>query len=161
MIRHGAAWLPALALLLAMAVPGPVAARTGINVSIHGIHMDPSDKDAKDFSSASYGGGVHASFPVPRLGNFLSGSVGMELINMLSETHEFQDSQTGLRVEQQTSQNYFRLYLGPELGPQGNGFFRPASLTRARPVSTAASAPSISRSRSARGTSRLPNSASR
>ena len=118
-------WLPLLAILLATSVAHPVAARAGVNVSFHGIHMDPSGQDAKDFSRASYGGGLQASFPVPQLGNVLAGAVGIELVNMLSETHEFRDTQTGLRVEQQTSQNYFRLYLGPEIGPQGSGFFRP------------------------------------
>src|SRR5262249_27393088 len=96
-----------------------------MNLSFYGIHMDPSGQDAQDFSRASYGGGFRSSFPIPRLGNLIAGSVGLELVNMLSETHVFQDSQTGLRVEQQTSQDYFRLYLGPEIGPQGNGFFRP------------------------------------
>ena len=125
MDRRGVSWFPSLALLLATAVAYPVAARAGVNVSIYGMHMDPSDQDAKDFSRASYGGGLHASFPVPQLGNLLAGAVGIEMVNMLSETHEFQDPETGLRVEQQTNQEYFRLYLGPEIGPHGHGFFRP------------------------------------
>jgi hypothetical protein len=87
--------------------------------------MDPSGQDAKDFSRASFGGGLHASFPVPHLAKVFAGAAGIELVSMLSETHEFQDAQTGLRVEQQTNQDYFRLYLGPEIGPRGNGFFRP------------------------------------
>ena len=125
MDRRGAPWFPLLVLLLATAVAHPVAARAGVNVSVYGIHMDPSGQDAKDFSRASYGGGLHASLPVPQLGNLLAGAVGIEVVNMLSETHEFQDAQTGLRVEQQTNQNYFRFFLGPEFGPHGNGFFRP------------------------------------
>lgn len=123
MDRRRVSWLPALSLLFAIAVAKPAHAQ--MNLSFYGIHMDPSGQDAQDFSRASYGGGLHASFPVPRLGNFVAGSVGLELVNMLSETHAFQDSQTGFRVEQQTSQDYFRFYLGPEFGPQGNGFFRP------------------------------------
>lgn len=122
--RRDASFLP-LALLLAAAVAHPAPAGAQVNVSFHGIHMDPSGRDAKDFSRASYGGGIHATFPVPQLGNILAGGVGIELVNMLSETHEFRDGPTGLRVEQQTSQNYFRLYLGPEIGPHGPGFFRP------------------------------------
>jgi hypothetical protein len=117
--------LPVLALLLVMAAAFPMTARAGLSLSFHGIHMDPSGQDAQDFSRASYGGGVHASFSLPALGNIVSGGLGFELVNMLSETHEFQDPQTGFRVEQQTSQDYFRFYLGPEIGPQGNGFFRP------------------------------------
>jgi hypothetical protein len=100
----------------------PVRAQS---LSFYGIHMDPSGQDARDFSRASYGAGLQSSIPVPGLANLVAGSVGLEYVNMLSETHVFQDPQTGLRVEQQTSQDYFRLYLGPEIGPQGNGFFRP------------------------------------
>ncbi len=125
MFHRRVSWFSLLAWVLAATVVHPVAAQAGVNVSFYGIHMDPASQDAKDFSRASYGGGVHANFPVPGLGDVFAGAVGIELVNMLSETHEFRDSQTGLRVEQQTNQNYFRLYLGPEVGPNGNGFFRP------------------------------------
>lgn len=123
MIRRKAWWLPAFACVFATVSVTPVRAQ--VNVSFYGIHMDPSGQDARDFSRASYGAGLQSSFPIPWLGNVVAGSVGLELVNMLSETHVFQDPQTGLRVEQQTSQDYFRLFLGPEIGPQGNGFFRP------------------------------------
>ena len=125
MEHRRAFWFPLLAVLLVTAVAMPVAGWAGVSVSFHGIHMDPTGKDAKDFSSSAYGGGVQARLSVPQLGNLVAGAVGLEIVNLLSETHEFQDPQTGLRVEQQTSQDYFRFYLGPELGPQGNGFFRP------------------------------------
>jgi len=59
------------------------------------------------------------------MANLIAGGAGIEMVNMLSETHEFQDSQTGFRVEQQTSQDYFRLYLCPEVGPHVNWIFRP------------------------------------
>ena len=125
MDRRRVCWFPLLALVLATAVAPPMAAQAGVNVSIYGIHMEPSGENAKDFSRASFGGGLHGSLAVPQLGNLLAGAVGIELVNMLSQTHESRDAKTLLRVEQQTRQRYFRVYLGPELGPQGNGFFRP------------------------------------
>src|SRR5207244_6097309 len=67
---------------------------------------------AKDFSSSSYGGGLHTSFSIPHLGKVIAGSAGIELVSFLSETHEFPDAQTGLRVQQETNQDYFRFYLG-------------------------------------------------
>jgi len=124
MDRRRASWFP-LPLLLAIAVAHPGVVGAQGNLSFYGIHMDPSGQDAQDFSRASYGAGLRASFPVPRLGNLVAGSAGIELVNMLSETHQFLDVETGLRVEQQTNQDYFRLYLGPEIGPHGDGFFRP------------------------------------
>lgn len=126
MRRRGVAWFPSLALLLAVALIQPGTARGGqINLSLHGIHMDPTSKDAKDFSSPAFGGRVQATFPIPHLGEFVAGSLGIELVSLKSETHEFRDSQTGLKVEQQTNQDYFRVYLGPQFGPRENGFFRP------------------------------------
>ena len=116
---------PLPALLIASVLASPTAAHVGINVSLYGIHMDPSGQDAKDFSRPSYGGGVRASVSAPQLGNVIAGTVGLELVNMLAQNHELRDPDTGLRVEQQTRQTYFRLYLGPEIGPHGNGFFRP------------------------------------
>jgi hypothetical protein len=87
--------------------------------------MDPADQDARDFSHASFGGGLRARFGIFHLSPIIATGAGIELVSMLSETHTFQDRQTGLTVEQQTEQSYFRLYLGPEIGPRGNGFFRP------------------------------------
>jgi len=109
----------------AMAMMFSTSAEAGFRASAYGIHMDPSGRDAKDFSRASYGGGLHASMTLPGLGRIVSGGIGLEIVGMLSETHEFQDPKTLLRVEQQTSQDYFRLFLGPEFGPTGSGFFRP------------------------------------
>lgn len=114
-----------LVLLVVTVVSHPVAVQAGISVSFHGIHMDPAGQDAKDFSRASFGGGVHASFSIPQFGDLVAGGLGFEFVNMLSENHDFQDLETGLRVQQQTRQNYYRLYLGPEIGPNGPGFFRP------------------------------------
>src|SRR5262249_42450157 len=59
------------------------------------------------------------------LSPIIGGGGGIEWISLLSETHTFQDPQTGLTVEQQTEQEYLRIYLGPEIGPRGAGFFRP------------------------------------
>lgn len=112
-------------LLLAVAVVHPEAAGAGVGVSFYGVHMEPSGQDAERFSYASFGAGVHTSASFPQLNNLVAGELGIEVVNMLSEKHEFRDPQTGLRVEQQTSQDYIRVFLGPEIGPHGSGFFRP------------------------------------
>ena len=124
MDRRRVPCFPLLALFLA-ALSVPAVARAGVHLSLHGIHMDPSGRDAKNFSRSSYGVGVHTAFSVPQVGDLVAGGFGIELVNMLSETREFRDTQTGLRMEQQTTQDYIRVYLGPEIGPHGLGFFRP------------------------------------
>lgn len=108
--------------LLSMATP---AAFAGGKLGIYGLRMVPYGDDAKKFSQRSWGGGMHLVAPVPQLGNFLAGVAGFEGVNMLSETTEFRDRVTGLRVEQQTSQNYIRFYIGAQVGGHGNGFIRP------------------------------------
>jgi opacity protein-like surface antigen len=98
---------------------------SGGKVGIYGTYMTPYGSDAKDFSRAGWGGGIHAVFPVQPAQNLFAGVVGLEAVNLMSQTDRFRDPRTGLRTEQQTTQNYFRLYLGAEIGPHGNGFLRP------------------------------------
>jgi len=65
MQRRRVPWIVLLVILTPMALLAPsVVCAGGANVSLYGVHMDPSGQDAKDFSHSSYGGGVHASFPV-------------------------------------------------------------------------------------------------
>lgn len=94
-------------------------------LGIYGIHMVPRGDDAKNFSRPGYGGGIYLVAPLPQTFNFFAATVGFEGINLLSETIEFRDRLTQLRVEQQTNQNYFRLFLGGQAGGHGNGFIRP------------------------------------
>ncbi len=97
----------------------------GGKVGIYGIRMVPYGENAEDYSRPGWGGGIHIVVPAPQLSNILAGVAGFEIVNLLSETTEFQDDLTGLRVEQQTSQDYFRLYIGSQVGGHGNGFIRP------------------------------------
>lgn len=101
------------------------AASADPRVTLHGIRMDPSDRAARDYSRAGWGGGAQISYPLSGSGGMLALTGGLELVNLLSGTKKFQDPTTGLRIEQQTSQNYGRLALGAEMGPHGNGFLRP------------------------------------
>ncbi len=97
----------------------------GGKVGIYGIRMVPRGEGAKSYSRPGWGGGLHVVVPVPLLSNMLAGVGGLEIINLLSETIEFSDNITGLRVEQQTSQNYGRIFVGSQIGGHGNGFVRP------------------------------------
>jgi hypothetical protein len=97
----------------------------GGKVGIYGIHMVPRGFDAKDFSRPGYGLGIHVVAPLPQLSNLFAGTAGFEAINLLSETKAYRDQVTGLRVEQQTSQDYMRLFIGGQFGGHGNGFIRP------------------------------------
>lgn len=97
----------------------------GGKAGVYGIYMIPSGEDAKNFSRPGLGLGLHIVVPVPQLANILAGTAGFEFINLLSKTIELRDRITGLLVEQRTNQNYFRLYIGGQVGGHGNGFFRP------------------------------------
>ncbi len=101
------------------------SAFAGGKVGIYGIHMVPRGDDATNFSRPGYGFGIHVVAPLPQLLNILAGTAGFEIINLLSETTTYQEQTTGLRVEQQTSQDYGRLYIGGQVGGHGKGFIRP------------------------------------
>jgi len=80
----------------------PVEAEAGGKVGIYLIHMVPDGVDATSYSRPGWGGGLHVVLPVPQLSNIFAGVGGLEIINLLSETTQFRDNLTGLRVEQQT-----------------------------------------------------------
>jgi len=94
-------------------------------VVFYGMRQDPSDTDARDFGRAGWGGGLAVKGMLPRTEGLLAVVGGLEAVNLLSSKKEFRDGLTGLRVEQNTSQTYGRLYVGGELGPHGNGFLQP------------------------------------
>jgi len=98
---------------------------SGGKVGLYGIYMAPQGSDAMSFSESGVGLGAHIVAPVTLFSGLVAGVGGIEVINLLSETTEFVDRVTGLRVEQQTDQNYYRLYGGGQIGGHGNGFLRP------------------------------------
>jgi len=97
----------------------------GGKAGLYGIYMVPDGKDAENYSRPGFGLGIHIVMPVPKLANVLAGTAGFEFINLLSKSIDLRDPDTGLRVEQNTDQNYMRLYIGGQVGGHGNGFLRP------------------------------------
>lgn len=89
------------------------------------IYMVPDGEDAENYSDPGFGLGFHIVLPAPQLANILAGTVGLEFINLRSSSIDLHDPYTGLLVQQNTDQNYFRLYLGAQVGGHGNGFLRP------------------------------------
>lgn len=105
----------------------PPCSSAGGKVGIYGIYMAPYGIDAKNYSRPGYGGGIHVVLPVPQVYEILAGVAGFEYINLLSESFDDYDYVGGVPFPytQETTQGYMRLYLGPEIGPHGRGFFRP------------------------------------
>ena len=97
----------------------------GGKAGIYGVRMVPRGAGAKTYSRAGWGAGLNVVVPVPQLSNMFAGVGGLEIVNLLSETTQFRDNITGLRVEQQTSQDYGRIFIGSQIGGHGNGFIRP------------------------------------
>ncbi|MBN1827366.1 MAG: outer membrane beta-barrel protein [Candidatus Eisenbacteria bacterium] len=115
-----------LLLLFLFATIFPLSsARAAGKAGLYLIRMEPYGADAEEYSRPGWGGGAHVVAPIPDVNQLLAGTAGLEFVNLMTETKKFRDSVTGLRTEQQTSQNYGRLYVGAEIGPHGGGFFRP------------------------------------
>lgn len=119
--RGGAGVLAVLMILVTACRP----AIAGGKVGVYGIYMEPRLADSGDFSDPGWGFGLHAVAPFKQVHNLLAGVAGFEIVNLMSETHSFWDPYLGAPVDQTTSQNFYRLYLGPSIGPHGPGFFRP------------------------------------
>lgn len=111
--------------ILALALLPTSASAMGGKASLHLIRMVPSSEDAKRFSNPGWGGGVQVTLPMPGVAGMLAGVIGLEGVNLLSETTTDYVPGTPLRYEQQTNQYFGRFYVGPEFGPHGNGTFRP------------------------------------
>lgn len=120
-MRRVLAGLLALAFLSSAAFP----ARAGGKIELYGIRMVPSDTDSRQYSSPGWGLGVQGVAPLPETATLLALVGGLEVVNLLSSTTHFQDPRTGLRVDQETSQNYGRLFLGARFGAHGGGALRP------------------------------------
>jgi len=118
-------WPGILLVLILTSAGAPLTARAAGKVQLYGFRMTPTGQDASRFSRYSWGGGVSVVAPLHRVHDLLAGVAGFEAANMLSQTTATQDRATGLRVEQQTSQDYYRFYLGGQVGPHGHGFIRP------------------------------------
>jgi hypothetical protein len=97
----------------------------GGKVGVYGIYMVPRGEEAENYSQPGWGFGLHIVVPVPQLANILAGTAGLEFINLLDKTIDLRDRTTGLWVEQNTSQNYSRFFIGAQVGGHGNAFFRP------------------------------------
>jgi hypothetical protein len=113
------------ALLVAMTGSVGTAHADRWKFGAYGIYMVPSGTDARDFSRPGWGVGGHAEYVVPRTETLLSFGGGCEIVNLMSKSIERYDPDTLLRVEQNTSQDYARIYFGGDIGPHGHGFFRP------------------------------------
>ncbi len=111
------------AALFAAAAATPASA--GEKIEIYGLRMVPANVDARQYSRPGWGLGVQGVLPLPGTANLIAGVGGVEVVNLLSRTKKFQDPLTGLRVEQQTSQNYGRLFVGGQMGSHSSGALRP------------------------------------
>jgi hypothetical protein len=111
--------------IIAILALGNPQAFAQAKVGLYGIRMVPYGSDANSYSRAGWGGGVELVLPFEKSYNILAGTAGLEIVNLLSQEESFQDGTTGLTVNQETDQNYFRLFVGGQIGGHGSGFFRP------------------------------------
>ena len=94
-------------------------------IVVAGLRMDPTDADARNYSRPGWGGMVEVVAPLPVPARVVAGVFGVDIVNLMSKTVKFREASTGLRIEQQTSQNYMRVYLGGQLGSHSRGLLRP------------------------------------
>lgn len=116
-----------LLLLASLAVFAVAAAVPAQAAKVEGffLKMDPYSDVSRQYGRPGYGGGLEVVGELPQTAKLFAAVGGLEIVNMLSSTTEFRDVTTGLRVQQQTTQNYGRLYVGGQFGSHSSGFLRP------------------------------------
>ena len=93
--------------------------------ALYGLYISPSGTDAEQFSDDGWGVGGKLYTSPDFLRHGVAAGIGFEFANLMTQSTVLYDPHTLLRTEQETSQDFFRIYLGPEIGPHGHGFFRP------------------------------------
>jgi hypothetical protein len=94
-------------------------------LGLHGIYMEPNGEDAEEYSDGALGYGIHFVGTAPRPFHMFGLIVGLENIDLMSETKYVNEPITMLRVEHKIRQRYTRFFVGAELGGHGLGFIRP------------------------------------
>lgn len=116
-----AAFAAALLAALALAASAAHAAK----IEGYFVKMDPLNEVSRQYGRPGYGGGIEVVGALPQTATLFAAVGGLEVVNLLANTTKFQDVTTGLRVEQQTTQNYGRIYVGAQIGSHSSGFLRP------------------------------------
>ena len=111
-------------LLLLLACLAPVTAHAA-DLIVSGVLMSPTDVDARRFNRPGYGLSGEYLVALPGTQRMCSLVIGLEGVNLLSKSVTLRDPVTGLRVEQQTSQELGRASIGLQFGSRGRGTLRP------------------------------------
>ncbi len=114
-------FVPMMTLCLLVSAASANNSRLGLHI----LHVEPNGGDAEQFAEASLGGNIEVVLVPPGVWDAMAFTFGFDGVLLDSQTTKFRDRTTGLRVEQQTRQNFFRLFLGGRVGHQGHGFIRP------------------------------------
>ncbi len=88
-------------------LPMPVAGQGSTDCT-----CDSTVRTPRSTATRGCGVGFHAVLSVPEVHNIFAATSGMEITNLLGKRMRFRDKTTGLRVEQEASQDYKRFYLG-------------------------------------------------
>jgi opacity protein-like surface antigen len=115
----------ALLFVAVLSVSASSASAVKGRFGLHVIRLEPEGDDAERFSDESWGGNIEFVVVPPGVGDFFALNLGFEAVVMDAHTIVFRNRVTGLRTEQQTNQNYMRLFAGGRVGHQGHGFLRP------------------------------------
>jgi len=87
-------------------------------------YMEPENSDARDFSKGNFGGSFEYEFHFVGIPDPISWAAGFDYIDMLSEETTYYE-ESGLRIVQETDQEYYRFWFGPRIRSHANAFFRP------------------------------------
>lgn len=112
-------------LLLVMTVSLASANWDNSRIGAHAIYLEPNGDDAEDYSGSAWGGNIEVILVPEQVWDAAAFSIGGEMARLDAQTLVFIDRVTLLRTEQQTNQDYFRVFVGGRVGHQGHGFLRP------------------------------------
>ncbi len=124
-MKHGCLTLK-LAVMLSFIVVTSFATTAAADITdkITLDYMEPGNSDARDFSKGNFGLSGEIEFHFVGIPNWVSWAAGLDYIDMLNDRTTYKNA-VGMRVVQETNQDYIRLWFGPRLRSHANVFFRP------------------------------------
>ena len=78
--------------------------------------MRPYGHDAETYTRPSWGGGIYGVLPMDSLSAILAAVIGVDFVFLQNEALTVQDPATGVGFEQEGDPNYYRIYVGGEVG---------------------------------------------
>jgi opacity protein-like surface antigen len=103
----------------------PAAEANDSRLGLHALYLEPSGYDTRRASNDAWGANLEVVLVPPGTWDAIAFHIGGDWMRIDSWKQTSIHRPSGLRIERETNQDLYRVFLGARLGHQGHGFLRP------------------------------------